>query len=102
LTQQLFDAAPLLDQQSRPPVPPPCTLPHLDGLLPESLVTWHTNLASTLEQEQLTQKWKLGHSFEARLELKHCSLRRFSANQARQCLAHRPLVFVGDSLSRYM
>ncbi|EFN58654.1 hypothetical protein CHLNCDRAFT_140917 [Chlorella variabilis] len=36
-----------------------------------------------------------------KLALSDCRLRRFTAEEARTCLAGRPVVFVGDSLSRY-
>lgn len=77
-----------------PPLPP-CNLTLLSGLLPEGSAIWSSASASSQEDPP--------PSFlnTPRLSLRHCTLRRFTAHQATACLAHRPIVFIGDSLSRY-
>lgn len=77
-----------------PPLPP-CNLTLLSGLLPEGSAIWSSASASSQEDPP--------PSFlnTPRLSLRHCTLRRFTAPQATACLAHRPIVFIGDSLSRY-
>lgn len=90
------DAAAQQQQQQDSRLPaeelPACDLAALDGLLgPGVDLVWATPAHPNGTVAGLP-----------RLEVqRRCRLRRFTAEQARACLAGRPLVFIGDSLTRY-
>ncbi len=67
------------------PQPEPTTPCMYNTLLQESEVRWSTT----------------GNGTAHRLYIDGCPLRRYSLQDARQCLSGKRLVFVGDSLTRY-
>lgn len=71
---------------------PPCTLDLLSGQLSDGSASWTSSRSDEGRPPFMAMP---------KLALSDCRLRRFTAEEARTCLAGRPVVFVGDSLSRY-
>lgn len=89
-----------------PPAQPACTMADLDGLMEDGFFSWGSwetlygnsrsaaTAASALPVAPLVRPpW---------LEVERCTLRRFTAAAARHCLAGRPLVMIGDSVTRWV
>jgi hypothetical protein len=70
----------------------------VSGLQANSSVAWQ--VLATTQLAPNGSAWETAAA-RTRLELRHCALRRFTPAEARKCLAGRPLVVIGDSLSRY-
>lgn len=71
---------------------PACNLRHLDGMVQDGDFTWSCGgTACNTTGSRAAQP---------RLESSRCKLRRFTPVEARKCLAGRPLVMIGDSLTR--
>ena len=77
---------------------PPCNASLVSGLQANSSVAWQ--VLATTQLAPNGSAWETAAA-RTRLELRHCALRRFTPAEARKCLAGRPLVVIGDSLSRY-
>lgn len=75
-----------------------CEAPVLVGLMPNSTVSWSVKASTGLTLN--ASSWTT-HEVQTALDLRHCSLRRFTQAEAQQCLAGRPIVAIGDSLTRY-
>ena len=77
---------------------PQCNYTLLSGLLKETDVEWVAEVHTGWDAAQ--KQW-VSEQLPARLQLKHCQLRRFSVEEAHTCLSGRPLIFIGDSVTRY-
>jgi hypothetical protein len=80
--------------------------PVVDPLLPkcEDLMEKHHFLrdGAFLTRQGTQVAWKLRRDGSRELTLPHlCELKRYTANEARQCLAHKHILMIGDSLTRY-
>lgn len=94
-------------RSSAPAEPPICTAADLDGLLEDGELSWGTweALYNTTSNSSggggsrgsgaVPPPWR-----PPWLQAKHCTLRRFTADAARKCLSGRPLVMIGDSVTR--
>ena len=78
---------------------PPCSAALLSSLLSNTSVSWVGRAAAAVDPST-PGSWQLLQP-DARLRLAHCRLRRFSGPEARACLAGRPVLMLGDSLTRY-
>ncbi len=85
--------------------PPDCKASNLHGLIENGTITWgcgaaSCNLAAPAGNDTpaavLQPHWQAPS-----LQLSRCKLRRFTPEAARTCLEGRPLVMVGDSLTRW-
>ena len=97
LQQKRAAAAPLHWPGAPPPLPA-CNLTLLSGQLPSDSAVWsrlEPDISSPTHADQGPS------SFSAQIALQHCTLRRLTASEVRGCLANRPLVFIGDSITRY-
>ncbi len=92
---------------SAPAEPPACTADDLDGLLRDGELSWGTWEALV----NATNSSGGGGSGSGAvpppwrppwLEAKSCTLRRFTPEMARKCLSGRPLVMIGDSVTRWV
>lgn len=73
-----------------------CNSTLLSGLFNLSQVVWE-------EQQRIgfsDGQWVRGTD-QPELQLLSCKMHRFSATEARACLAQRPLILLGDSVTRY-
>jgi hypothetical protein len=68
-------------------------------VLNDSAASWHAS--STAQYNAAAGEWRSEPAGAGRLSLGACQLRRFTAGEARACLAWRPLVMIGDSITRY-
>ena len=79
---------------------PACTPSQLHGELNASSVFWEGQGTVSLGAGGgLRAGWSPGAP-PPRLQMVGCALRRFTAAEARACLAGRPLLFLGDSITR--
>lgn len=78
---------------------PYCTPDDLQGLLANGSVHWR----SPPPPRRQAGLWRAPAlpSTHPQLYLDRCSLRRFTAPEARRCLAAKPLIMIGDSVTRY-
>lgn len=105
-TAALLAAAPLLLRtprfrravRPRPDPSAPCTMAHLNGLV-DGDVQWEswTGLHHSSSSGGVLPAWR-----PPWLATTRCRLRRFEAADARRCLARRPLVMIGDSVTRWV
>lgn len=84
-----------------PAEPPACTADDLNGLLKDGELSWGTwealyNESSSSGSGAVPPPWR-----PPWLQAKRCMLRRFTPETARKCLSGRPLVMIGDSVTRY-
>lgn len=85
-----------------PAEPPACTADDLNGLLKDGEFSWGTwealyNESSSSGSGAVPPPWR-----PPWLQAKRCTLRRFTPETARKCLSGRPLVMIGDSVTRWV
>lgn len=89
-----------------PPAQPACTMADLDGLMEDGFFSWGSREAlygnSSSAATAASALPAAPRRRPPRLEVERCTLRRFTAAAARQCLAGRPLVMIGDSVTRWV
>eukprot|EP00887_Chlorella_sp_A99_P000349 scaffold13.g349.t1 len=78
---------------------PPCNLTLLSGLLENDSFAWVGEASAVPDPARGAWETQL---LDPQLRLKRCRLRRPSPEEARACLAGRPVVMMGDSLTRYL
>lgn len=103
LVLRLLPGTPLSDMLT-----PACTARDLDDLMQGDEFTWGclgapcsrssiaANGSGTAAAAQMPQ-WQV-----PRLQLGRCMLRHFTPEAARKCLEGRPLIMIGDSLTRWV
>lgn len=76
-------------------------IPNCEDLM-QNPSTPYTARGAFLTSKSTEVVWKIRHDGSRELTLPHvCHLRRYTAQEAGQCLENKSMLFIGDSLTRY-